>query len=223
MKYKKIVTKKYKYGGKKKVGIKKLTRKVNFLSRELKPELKYLDLTTSLAIQPTWSGSIITICNNISQGLLDVGNRVGDKIRLKNFYLCQNWNGNYLSSQTWQQVRVIVFRGKNENQLLPLPSQIVSAVGNNYTPMAKYSFDQRSTFTVLADRMFTVPAGTSIATNTKINHTVKINVPINHICKYFGSGTNVIDGGIYILMFTSEAANPPYMTNSYVRLTYTDV
>lgn len=158
----------------------------------------------------TWTGVVRNLCQP-TQGD-GVTNRDGDSIKTLRLsgrlFIQQN------ASATDSLLRVIIFRGKNENRVAYAPSDFLqSAVGLMVLNGKEY--ENRFQTKTLFDKTY------SLSSAGKSNYLVNMNLPLTgHI--QFGTGsTDIENGGIYMLLISNEQTNTPLVTYT-LKTSFTD-
>lgn len=208
---------------------KTLAKKVAKLSKIVlaqKPELKYYrSAATSFVYQ---AGNLIRPCAAISQGTSDVGNRIGDKIHLKNFNIKFYTEVN--TAVAFANVRFILFQYKNNpDQVVNTDSTIInlildSAINNTtYFPMAHYDWDNKQSFRVLKD---TGPiminhddSTTATAKNFRMNYSFNNN---NAEVQYVQNSSSAVSKNELMLLCISNFASSNVSMVYNYQMTYTD-
>lgn len=186
----------------------KALREVNKLKEDI--EVKYHDTITG-PTTITSSGDITRIAQ-IPSDTTNQG-RIGDSVKTGHVELRITFETS-TAQVAGTAVRMILFRGKKENQVLYTSADILDASGIR----SPYNFTERNRFTVLKDVTFTMDDLTVGGKNK--NSMVLFKKLVGKIT--FGAGnSNYENGGVYLLFITDVAANQPnYKIHS--RVTFTD-
>lgn len=178
------------------------------LARFVNTEIKYKDTLTSALVSNT--GGIYAL-DVIPQGD-GPSARSGDSI--KPMTLSGRGSVSIGGSAVHTIVRMIIFRGKMENDVEPVVGDIFASTG----PLQPKVYDKRFKTKFLWDKTFTVDAGQTRQIVFNINQ--KIFGHINYDASQT-DGTDHESGGIYLLMISDEGTNYPTCTLCS-RLTYVD-
>lgn len=204
-----------------------LTSKVAKLAKmvkAVKPELKYAWNYASTAITNDPTAGIFPH-RSITQGLTDVGNRVGDDIKSKRF-IC-NGALQLPSLSNGQVFRAIAFVfKKNPDAITTSFATIINlylestTMNTSYAPYAFMDWDNHSTFATLYDKTVVINPSDSAYTTLK-----KFNFSFSIPKKY--ENTVYANGGVYpsenelVIAFISSGDS--VVTYNYTwRLSYTD-
>jgi len=182
---------------------------VKAIKRLINVEKKNHDIANSLA---TVSTGTIHALTTISQGA-STSTRVGDSI--KPLYL--NFRG-YIENvhiSNSGQVRIIVFRGKKENAITPLVSDVLASL----SVISQYNYTDINRFTILKDKTYVINPGTAITASTAVQFNLSCRLD-GHI-KYVTGGTTIEQGGLYVLYITNNSVQAPAVYYNQ-RLTFTD-
>lgn len=179
------------------------------LARFVNTEFKYVELEGSDG--PLTSGSIFKLVNP-PLGTGD-SNRTGDSIKLMRLTGRLWATGDGTINNTL--LRVIIFRGKNENGVDLAVSDVLDTSGA-YDYLAPKPHDDRFRTKILYDRYFNLTS--SGGNGTYIN----INQKLYGHCQFVnGSTTQYEDGGLYMVMITNRGTLPPTV-NYRFKTTFVD-
>lgn len=194
-----------------KAGLGQLASDVMQLKRLINVEIKNHDLNSSTTVPTT--GTVIGL-SAVAQGDGST-TRDGDSIKLlKNslkFALTSNASTAYTTL-----VRVIIFRGKQEN-----------AVGYSLTDiletadiLSPKSYTDRFRTKVLSDRTYTVRENEASAVYTT-QRQYNSNIKLYGHTQFVAGSTSIENGGLYMLLLSNQPTNTPTFAY-YNRLTFTD-
>lgn len=145
-----------------------------------------------------WTGTITNLCNP-TQGD-GVTNRDGDSLKLircsGRIYCTMN------ASATNTVVRVIMFRGKNENGTTYAPNDILYTTTGQMVFNPK-EYTNRFQTKVLMDRTY------SLSSTGKSNFYINVNQKLFGHINFETGGTGIENGGLYLLLVGSEQLNTP--------------
>lgn len=173
---------------------------------------------TGASINPTYNGSIVNL-TNISQGDTDL-TRTGLSIKLQTLRM----RGNVAPSENasaplYQQARMIIFRGKQENGVAYTASDLLATTGSFYAPNSLKNWTERFRTQVLYDKTYNLVGKSSTGPLANIPFDIKLKLT-GHV--NYSSGSNDIeDGGLYILFISNDLSWAPTIVYNY-RLTFTD-
>ncbi len=166
------------------------------LKQLVNAEAKIFDTTTALTV--TDAGAIVELAN-IPQGDTNV-TRSGRSVKLKSIRL--NWRLTAHASSTNTAFRVIIFRGKAENNRVFAVTQFLEAATVQSQINQNIKFQKK----VLLDKFI------NIANDYNPQHLYNKTLPLNFHMNWDATdtdGTNVEDGGLYMLVLATEATNDP--------------
>jgi hypothetical protein len=189
-------------------GVKKIWRMINV-------EQKYID-TTFNNTSITNTAAITALCD------IPLGDgpsaRDGTSVRPLNLTYRMQLQHSAADSLV-QLVRLIIFRGKHENDTVPVAADVLESTTN---PLSPKTHDKRFKTKILMDKL--VPL--CDVNNTDKGHYVysgymdvgkHVNFDVSQT-----DGTDIEDGGIYILLLAGGTLTNPPRFDAYFRLTYTD-
>lgn len=183
-------------------------RKVNYLTRVVKPEKKFKDfISTGFSISP--SPAIFSLVN--VAGGSNVNERVGNKLTPR--YIFGRFE--FISDPTppYTFIRMIVFQDLQQ-QLAVTPS--MTDVLQSVDTRSPLNVANKGRFKILRDKLF----GMNNTTRNFVSF--KKNIRLNGTIQYSdATGTNIQQNGIYIAFLSSEPTNPP-LGSYYLRLSWTD-
>lgn len=183
-------------------------------------ERKYHDELSSEGIVNNINNEVSTLCDP-AQGLT-VQTRTGDEIQPTSLQLGLRIRHNG-SGLGYQQVRVILIQAKerfvpDSRQSTP-DNAAVLAIGGavSYNYLTSFDWNNRKHFTVLFDKTYTVDdVGTKSVSDL-------VRVPVRRKVRFEEAGsTTGARGQIYMIRYSSEGANGPYM-QWHSRVTFIDV
>lgn len=211
-----------------KKGVMTLNKKVDKLAKVVnaqKPETKiFRSLGAPYIYQ---SGSLIRPLTTNTQGVTDVNNRIGDKIRLVNFNM--RFYVEIPTTVAFGNVRFILFQYKhNPDAVVSTDSTIINLLmdsstnNTTYFPQAYYDKDNRSSFRVLKDTGAVMinhsDTSTATARNFVINYSFK---PSNAIVEFVQNGSTVSKNELMLLCISNFASSSVQIVYQY-QLSYTD-
>lgn len=191
-------------------------------------ETKFIDETVANATYD-YTGTIAQFCTipvYTGNAALADNSRIGDEATLTysqtRFYI----SGNSASTQNWQNVRIIIFYGRNENGTNPTVANTLAMNGGPNVVQTFYKYDYKDNFKVLYDKMHTVDAGSQSVTGQRgpgANIVKKISINLNHkhhkMKMMDGLGT-IQNGGLWVLICSDVTANLPgvaYFTRHFFK------
>lgn len=182
------------------------------LKRIVNVEKKYYDTTISTAAV-TETG-VITDISAIAQGDSAL-NRDGDSLKPLGLNMRFTLKGDASTSRD-TSIRVIVFRMKHENAVVPSVSDVLDVVSIN----AMYNYTERPRFNVLMDKIYTLPINDSTVIPQRY---YSFSSRLTGHMKFVTGQVTHEDGGIYLLRISDEstATNRPQF-GSTTRITYVD-
>jgi len=194
----------YAFGKKHENTARKALKLAMSIKRAINTEYKYFDVTATAL--PSTTASFINLCQP-SQGD-SVVQRDGDSIKLARMsgriILQKN------SAATITTLRCILFRGKAENAVSYAGTDLLETI-SVVAPKANH---EKFRTKILYDKIYTLNADKSVLT-------FDWNFKLFGHCNFTAAGTNVEDGGLYLMLLSSEVANFPSF-NYYFRTTFTD-
>lgn len=196
-----------KYKKKRSVGAKAL-RKVNYLTKVVKPEKKFKDFVNigfSIGVTPV----VANLCDVASGSA--VNERIGNKLTPR--FLFGRFE--FISDPTppYVFIRMIIIQ---DLQQVASSTPALSDVLQTVDTRSALKIANKGRFKILKDKLF----GMNNTTRNFISF--KCNVKLNGVLQYTdGTGTNIQHNGLYIMFLSSEPTNPPL--GSYnLRLSWTD-
>lgn len=199
--------KKKRYNKKKSVGVRAL-RKVNYLTKVVKPEKKFKDFVSTGFTIGT-SPVVYNLCD--VTGGSAVNERVGNKLTPR--FLFGRFE--FVSSPTpaYVFIRMIVIQ---DLQQVAASTPAMSDVLQTVDTRSSLKIANKGRFKILKDKLF----GMNNTTRNFVSF--KCNVKLNGVLQYTDStGTNIQHNGIYIMFLSSEPTDSPL--GSYnLRLSWTD-
>lgn len=191
--------------------------KIQKTLRVIKPEMKYMDVSSSGTV--TLSSTTVDLTALISQGLLDNANRVGDKIRLCSYELRYVVFSDNTSTFRYTNVRVMVVVGNNENSTALNMANVLQSTGAALSYLSPYNHDTRTKFIKKYDKTNLLNSGTTGGwQTTKLN---RVSQKLSNFTQYVSGSTTVSNHGLY-LMFISDTTSTPPTIAYYLRLNYLD-
>jgi len=185
-------------------GVKKIYRMINV-------EYKFLDTTIGSNINEV---SFINSLAAIPQG---DNQSSRDGISIKPINLSYRINFLRNSSDTTQMVRMIIFRGKQENTVNPVTSDVLQDTTGTASVQSFKNYDKKFKTKILYDKVFVLDEGNS--SRKYISNVIRLDGHINYDISDT-TGSTVESGGIYVLL-VGNSSNAPASLQKY-RLTYTD-
>lgn len=188
-----------------------LTNKVDKLVKQVKltkPELKYSEssvLTQRFNNDPLASYIAVPL-EVISQGLLDINNRVGDQISIRSHTLRVIINHNVASAVSF---RIVCLQFKQNIESLVTTASIGNMIfdsnytGTDFMPICPYDYDNKKAFKVLYDKHFTCNPNDPTTNQWQRVITCKIKKP-SHNVTYFHGATTITKGGLYWFFLTDQ-------------------
>lgn len=186
-----------------------LARKV---ARVVNTEYKYTIDTSNIA-NLSWAGQIIPLCKPV-QGLT-TNDRIGCSIRLMRL---SGRIAIYLNSaSSHSHVRVILFRGKNEDNIVPTPTDVLDNTTGGQFFMAPKNENNKYNSKFIYDKTY------SLSTGSRNTILLKYNFKMyGHVNFTPGVATaNVENGGLYMLVVSNEPTNGPNFVST-MRTSYVD-
>lgn len=180
------------------------------VARMVNVEYKFVDASTTATAIST-SGSFFVL-DSISQGNA-VSQRTGDSIKpedlMVRFFIAQN------ATAVATQFRVIIFRGKAENNVAYVAGDLLEYTGSAISCISPKTHAEKYRTKFLYDQVHT------LSINGTRCKTVEFNLKLQGHVNFVAGGTGVEDGGIYMFVVSSESVNTPVF--SFIsRLSYTD-
>lgn len=202
----------YKFGKKHQNTAMKALKLAQQIKRMVNVEYKldYANSALSSGDTVSWTGSVANLCQP-PQGD-GVTSRDGDSIKTirlsGRLFITQN------ASATDSLLRVIIFRGKNENRTVYAPTDVLYSSTGLMIFNGK-EHENRFRTKTLYDKTF------SMSDTGKSNFLVNLNLKLDgHIT--FGSGsTSIENGGVYMLLVSNEQTNFPKVAYT-LKTSYTD-
>ncbi len=185
-------------------GVSKIMRMINV-------EYKFLDTTIGSNINEV---SFINSLSAIPQGDTQSSR---DGISIKSINLSYRINFLRNASDTTQMVRMIIFRGKQENTVNPIPFDVLQDTTGTASVQSFKNYDKKFKTKILYDKVFVLDEGNS--SRKYISGVIRMDGHVNYDISDT-SGSTVESGGIYILL-VGNSSNAPASLQKY-RLTYTD-
>jgi len=192
---------------------------VKQVRRATRPEIKFkdheFDRTASYNTQADG------LHQQIPQGVRD-GERVGDFITP--IYLrgsinlaCAERTVSGVDIYEPSILRVVFFRGKQENGFFPAVNDLFD-VSTTYQTQYQYNWYNRSHYTILSDRTYSLGPGQLVYKN------IKVSIKLHSNVKYERQSSSIAEtGGIYCIVLGQTNVSEVYPTySSNLRLTYTD-
>lgn len=185
---------------------------VNNVRRFINVEVKYHDTTgTTVAIPAT--GTIIGL-SDMAQGD-GIQNRDGDSVKLLNNVFRATLIEDTVSAYG-TQIRLILFRGKQENGSGFSATDILESA----TVISPKNYSERFRTKILMDKTYSLNASESSTTYQPTKQVNWVNKLIGHV-EYATASTSIESGGLYLLMLSNQTVNTPSI-NYHNRLTFTD-
>lgn len=194
-----------------KAGLGQLWSDVKHIKRLINVEIKHFDVNSSTTVST--AGSVIAL-SGISQGDT-VNNRDGDSVKLMNNVLRFSLTTN-ASATVDTQVRMILFRGKQENAA----SYAVTDILESADLLSPKKYAERFRSKILFDRTIQLTEQESTSTNTRRLVKTFTNKLYGHV-QFTAAAATVENGGLYLLVISNQGVNTPTFAY-YNRLTYTD-
>lgn len=203
-------------------GVKKIWRMINVETKYIQTNIAWVANTDI-----TYDGRVASLCT------VPVGNgnseRNGVSIRPLNLTF-KYWVQSTATSLS-NGIRIIIFRGKYENDVDPVPGDVLDAsllgnVSNKWGLIASKEYDKRYKTKILYDKTHWITATTAYDSGRPAMQTVHKVIRLGGHVNYDVSqtdGTDIEDGGVYLLAYTPWASGASPNTLSFMsRLTYTD-
>lgn len=211
---------------------KKLAKKIAKLSKVVKsimPETKWAEYNSTTA-SATYAGDIQSLNAGIAQGLGDFGNRIGDEITMKGVRLRLNATWNYAYPINY---RIILFQYLNDPDGATSTASMINLLLHSTNlstinaAMTAYDHDNRSSFKVWYDKVFTFNPLTLTSANANPGqqrfHTINLRFkPGSKFArvKYFNAGTTTTKNELFFIVLPDNTGTLYYNWNSC--LYYTD-
>lgn len=187
---------------------------VNNVRRFINTEIKHKDVTSSATY--SYNGTLrdlsaITVGDTEQQ-------RDGQSVKPLNLTVRGLLTGD--SSGANCQIRVIIFRMKQENGVTPTAADILENTGSANVIFSPKNYTDRFRSNILHDQVYCINQQLSTIASTKyFEKVIKMN---GHI-SFDGTGTTRENGGIYMFIFSNRAPASAEPTVSFTsRLTFTD-
>lgn len=182
--------------------------------RFVNTEIKFADtVATPLTIPNGGGGASITSMHTIPQGD-GQSTRDGDSLKPLHFTFRGRLIGNSNVSNTIP-VRIIFFRGKQENGVVPTGADIL-ATQDLVSPK---DYDERFRSKILYDKVHQLTANYSGQIVSKM---IYFQVKMDGHITYSAASTNVENGGLYMLALSNQGVGNEPTMNYRARLTYVD-
>lgn len=175
------------------------------VARMVNVEYKFYDYTTSQT--PSSSGTIVNLFDP-AQGD-SATQRDGDSVKLMR--VSGRINLDMHGSATTTSVRLILFRGKQENAV----SYGVTDILQSASFVAPKAHHERFRSKILYDKTYSLVVGHNRTLN--LNWNFKL---FGHV-QFVVNNTTIENGGLYMLLISDEATNVPTVT-PYLRTSFTD-
>lgn len=193
----------------------KLASKV---ARIVNSEVKFHDAQQTQTNIDT-NGNVHSLCT-IAQGDGD-NSRDGSSIKLAHLTIRGTLQGN-ANETSPTRVRIILLRGKGERGTTPTFATTLEDITNFDAIVSPKSWNNKFNSKILYDKVFMLyPYNVGNNGSTKY---FKINMKLYGHVKWETAntdGTDIEDGGLYLMMISDEGTNMPN-TTYYSRLTYYD-
>lgn len=187
------------------------------VARMVNSEIKFHDVqATNTAYDST--GTIVNL-STIAQGDGDNA-RDGSSIKLAHLTMRMSWSSN-TTDTTPQRVRMILFRGKNEKSTPPTISTLLEDTTQYDNIVSPKNWDHKFNTRVLYDRVIVLTPNASASNQSK---ELVISKKLYGHVKFATNdtaGTDIENGGLYMLIVSDETTNAPTCT-FYSRLTFYD-
>lgn len=196
-----------------------LTETANFAARGVKSILRVINVEYKhhdiiLGSNVTGTAAI----NDLSSIPLGDASTDRDGISIKPLNL--SYRVNYVKSSvpTSQMLRMIIFRGKQENTVTPVAGDVLQNTTGTGSILSFKNYDKRFKTKILYDKIITFDDANK--NRQYMSGTIRLNGHINYDISDT-TGAQKETGGLYILLVNSDATNPISSLQHY-RLTYTD-
>lgn len=201
--------------------ITRIVRKLN----ATKPETKWAEYSATLA--PDYNGSLVSFNVGLTQGTGDFGNRVGDSLTMKGLRLRLNAYWNAAATTVY---RIIVFQYLEDPDGATSSASITNLllhstqVGTNLAPFAPYDHDNRTSFKVWHDKVYSHSPLTLTSTNTNPGQARPHEIDIRFKegskfakVKYYAAGTTTTHNELFMLIISDSATalSVPYVGHLY--------
>lgn len=188
-------------------GLRRKVVKLAAVVKKTAPELHYTDYNVTDR-KPVAAGDIINLTSFQTVGDNNT-NRTGSKININGLQMkFRVTTDTETDIQQSSAVRVIIFKGKHENQVAYTPSDILRAVGSKQSLIGPYNHDDRNRFTIVCDKTVILASGNNNALSAgwQSDMLFQCNKGFKgHKVIYATTTTNVEHGGLY-LMYMSDSA-----------------
>lgn len=184
-------------------------------------ETKYSDLENQIQVNSSGGNTVTCLHGPISQGLLDISNRVGDVVTPKSI----TFNQTMYPSGHSAGIRQLIIQTKGENGLIPNITQILaytnSTNGELYNSPLRW--DNMKEFRVLHDKRIMLKQ--SVGGITDEVHFNKFTIPANKIrpYQYIAATTMTANGGIFMWNLSDAAVGSGSLLSNIIRTKYKDV
>lgn len=186
---------------------------VKQLKRQTSPEVKTFG--SVFGSTPLQSGGVVNMLNTISQGTADI-NRVGTSIKLLRVSGRITLRMNDASSAPTNTVRLILFRGKQENEQPYFPNDVLANPGGLQLIVSPKNWDNRFHTKFIYDKTYT------------LSRQGRSNIALDWNFKLFGhtqfnQGSGEIEtGGLYLLAIGDRGVPDAPLMETYLRISFTD-
>jgi len=216
-----------KYGrrrGKKKSVIKKLTEKVNRITRSIEP--KYWEISGIGALPTNDPSLAVRPYGTISQGDADVGERIGDVLSVSKVHFHTTWN--LAAAAAGRKCRIVAMIFKHNPDAVTTATSTIwnlcmeSAQANSINVVNGFrDHDNMSGFSVIMDKAFVLNASDSaVITSKSINFT--LNIPKKYRQVHYVNNGTLISRNELLVYFVQEA-DTAVDINYVCRFDYTDM
>lgn len=175
--------------------------------------IEYKDSEYAAVVSPNWNGTIISLCNTITQG---VGNaqRVGDSLKMQRLTV-RGYCNNTSAVANVEYMRLIVFIDKA--MTIATVADLLETAGSTYVSLSPKNDQTKYNSIVLYDQPFKMIKGT---VNEII--TFEINLPIDLHVNYSTASPNVRTNDLKVAFIGQTAAATGGSFVWYSNLSYTD-
>lgn len=205
-----------------------LTTKVNKLAKVIKrnkPEVKYSTDYASVLLDNNPTGSLFPY-RLISQGILDINNRIGDNIYVRNIKIQGNLFMAANASPSIVRTIAFVYK-KSPDVVITSFATLINLYLNSTTMNTNQSvnafrdWDNTSSFATLYDRkQLLAPADSSVSMTKPYNFSFKIPEAYRNV-KYYNGGVYPTQNELIIAFITDTDSIVTYIYT--YQMTYTDV
>lgn len=122
---------------------------------------------------------------------------------------------NSIAAANGSVIRVIIFRGKQENTVFPGIGDVIDTTLGTNDFLAPKPYDDRFRTKILYDHFINLPL------QGPTSQIRDINIKLYGHLQFSAATTNVEDGGLYLGLISNQAANYPTITWN-LRTTYVD-